>query len=181
MSEKASDMAWHQAKSDPEGVAASVTPAEAERSKDLDEGCEGDAVASGKLLRIKSIMALTGAGIDVSSASLSSLEGEDGWVGDEGDGGLSNEASRDEARDECCRRGEEESLEAKRCRLGEGESLEANPIRFGEGDLLEANPIRCGEGDLLEANPIRSGEREPLEARLRRFGEGESLERGLLL
>ena len=49
MSEKESDMAWHQAKSDPEGVAASVTPAEAERSKDLDEGWAGEAVASGKL------------------------------------------------------------------------------------------------------------------------------------
>ena len=101
MSEKESDMAWHQAKSDPEGVAASVTPAEAERSKDLDEGWEGDAVASGKLFRIKSIIALTGAGIDDSSASLSSLEGEDGWEGEDRDGGLSNESSRDEARDEC--------------------------------------------------------------------------------
>ena len=100
MSEKESDMAWHQAKSDPEGVAASVTPAEAKRSKDLDEGWEGDAVASGKLFRIKSIMALTGAGINDSSASLSSLEGEDGWVEDR-DGGLSSESSRDEARDEC--------------------------------------------------------------------------------
>ena len=153
-------MAWHQAKSDPEGVAAPVTPAEAERSKDLDEGCEGDAVASGKLLRIKSIMALTGAGIDVSSASLSSREGEEGWVGEDRDVGLSTEASRDEARDECCRRGEEESLDSKRCRLGEGESPEANPIRFGE-----------------EAKPL--GERESLEAR--HLGEGESLERGLLL
>ena len=101
MSEKASDMAWHQAKSDPVGVAASVTPAEAERSKDLDERWEGDAVASGKLLTIKSIMALTGAGIDDSSASLSSLEGEDGRVGEDRDGGLSYEASRDEAWDEC--------------------------------------------------------------------------------
>ena len=94
-------MAWHQAKSNPEGVAASVTPAEVERSKDLDEGWEGDAVASGKLLRIKSIMALTGAGIDDSSAYLSSLEGEDGWVGEDRDGGLSYDSSRDEARDEC--------------------------------------------------------------------------------
>ena len=94
-------MAWHQAKSDPEGIAASVTPAEAERSKDLDEGWEGDAWASGKLLRIKLIIALTGAGIEVSSASLSSLEGEDGWVGEDRDGGLSYESSRDEARDEC--------------------------------------------------------------------------------
>ena len=46
-------------------------------------------------------MALTGAGIDDSSASLSSLEGEDGWVGEDRNGGLSNESSRDEARDEC--------------------------------------------------------------------------------
>ena len=76
MSENESDMAWHQAKSDPEGVAASVTPAEVERSKDLDEGWAGEAVASGKLCKMKSIMALTGAGIEVSSASLSSLEGE---------------------------------------------------------------------------------------------------------
>ena len=42
VSEKESNMAWHQAKSDPEGVAASVTPAEAERSKDLEEGWEGE-------------------------------------------------------------------------------------------------------------------------------------------
>ena len=94
-------MAWHQAKSDPEGIAASVTPAEAESSKDLDEGWEGDACPSGKLLRIKSIIALTGAGIEVSSASLSSLEGEDGWLGEDRDGGVSYESSRDEARDEC--------------------------------------------------------------------------------
>ena len=93
-------MAWHQAKSDPRGIAASVTPAEAERSKDLDEGWEGDAWASGKLLRIKSIIALTGAGIEVSSASLSSLEGEDGRVGEDRDGGLPKESSPDEARDE---------------------------------------------------------------------------------
>ena len=46
-------------------------------------------------------MALTGAGIEDSSASLSSLEGEDGWVGEDRDGGLSYESSRDEARDEC--------------------------------------------------------------------------------
>ena len=58
-------------------------------------------MASGKLLRIKSIIALTGAGIEVSSASLSSLEGEDGWAGEDRDGGLSYESSRDEARDEC--------------------------------------------------------------------------------
>ena len=83
------DMTWHQAKSDPEGVAASVTPAEAERSKDLDEGWAGEAVASGKLRKMKSIMALTGAGIEVSSASLSTLEGEEGWVGEDREWGLS--------------------------------------------------------------------------------------------
>ena len=94
-------MAWHQAKSDPEGIAASVTPAYAERSKDLNEGWEGDACASGKLLSINSIIALTGAGIEASSASLSSLEGEDGRVGEDRDGGLSKESSPDEARDEC--------------------------------------------------------------------------------
>ena len=93
MSEKASDKAWHHAKSDPGGIA--------ERSKDLDEGREGEAWASGKLLRIKSIIALTGAGIEDSSASLSSLEGEDGRVGENRDGGLSKEPSPDEARDEC--------------------------------------------------------------------------------
>ena len=49
MSENESDMAWHQGKSDPEGVAESVTPAEGERSKDLDEGWAGKAVASRKL------------------------------------------------------------------------------------------------------------------------------------
>ena len=52
-------------------------------------------------MRIKSIIALTGAGIDDSSTSLSSLEGEDGWVGEDRDGGLSKEPSPDEARDEC--------------------------------------------------------------------------------
>ena len=60
---------------------------------------------------------------------------KDGW--EKTDWGLSTEASRDEARDECCRRGESESLDSKRCRLGEGESLEANPIRLGE----EAKPL----------------------------------------
>ena len=81
-------------------------------------------------------------------------------MGEDRDWGLSREASRDEARDECCRRGESESLDSKRCRLGEGEPLEANPIRLGE-----------------EAKPF--GERESLEER--GLGEGESLERGLLL
>ena len=109
---------------------------------------------------------------------------KDGWA-KTAIGGLSTEASRDEARDECCRRGESESLDSKCCRLGEGESPEANPIRLGEeakplgeresleerglgegeslerdlllqlGPASEANPIRFGEGDPLEANPIR--------------------------
>ena len=70
-------------------------------------------------------------------------------MGEDRDWGLSTEASRDkasrdEARDECCRRGESESLDAKRCRLGEGESLEANPIRLGE----EAKPF--GERESLD-------------------------------
>ena len=52
-------------------------------------------------LEDKSIIALTGAGIEDSSASLSSLEGEDGRVGEDRDGGLSKEPSPDEARDEC--------------------------------------------------------------------------------
>ena len=106
-------------------------------------------------------MALTGAGIDVSSASLSSREGEDGWVGEDRDGGLSNEASPDEARDECCRRGEEESLEAKRCRLGEGESLEANPIRFSEGDPLEV-PFAVERGSPLRRIPLSLERESPL-------------------
>ena len=65
------------------------------------EGWEGEAWASGKLLRMKSIIAQTGAGIEDSSASLSSLGGEDGRVGEDLDGGLSRESSPDEARDEC--------------------------------------------------------------------------------
>ena len=52
-------------------------------------------------MSINSIIALTGAGIEASSASLSSLEGEDGRVGEDRDGGLSKESSPDEARDEC--------------------------------------------------------------------------------
>ena len=52
-------------------------------------------------MRIKSIIALTGAGIEDSSASLSSLEGEDERVGEDRDGGLSKEPSPDEAWDEC--------------------------------------------------------------------------------
>ena len=54
-----------------------------------------------KLYRMKSIIARTGAGIEDPSASLSSLGGEDGWVGEDLDGGLSREPSPDEARDEC--------------------------------------------------------------------------------
>ena len=84
-----SDITWHQAKSDPEGVAASVTPTEAERSNDLDEGWAGEAVASGKLRMMKYTIALTVAGTEVSSASLSSLEGEEGWVGEDREWGLS--------------------------------------------------------------------------------------------
>ena len=71
-------MTWDQANSDPEGVAASVTPTEADRSNDLDDLWAGEAVASGKLLIMKSTMALTVAGMEVSSASFSSLEGEEG-------------------------------------------------------------------------------------------------------
>ena len=54
--------------------------------------------------------------MEESSGSLSSLEGEDGWAGEDRDGGLSKEASPEEARDE-------------RRRLGEGESPEANRRR----------------------------------------------------
>ena len=50
---------------------------------------------------MKSIIARTGAEMEESSGSLSSLEGEDGWAGEDRDGGLSNEASPEEARDEC--------------------------------------------------------------------------------
>ena len=65
-------------------------------------------------------------------------------MGEDSDWGLSTEASQDEARNECRRRGESESLDSKRCRLGEGESLEANPIRLG----TEAKPF--GERESLE-------------------------------
>ena len=65
-------------------------------------------------------------------------------MGEDRDWGLSTEASRDEARDECRCRRESESLDSKRCRLGEGESLEANPIRLG----TEAKPF--GERESLE-------------------------------
>ena len=89
MAVKESAITWHQAKSDPEGVAASVTPTEADRSNDLDEGWAGEAVASGKLFMMKSTIALTVAGTEVSSASFSSLEGEEGWVGEDREWGLS--------------------------------------------------------------------------------------------
>ena len=49
----------------------------------------------------KSITALTGAVKEDSSASLSSLEGEDGLVGEDREGGLSKGLSPDEALDEC--------------------------------------------------------------------------------
>ena len=82
-----SAITWHQAKSDPEGVAASVTPTEADRSNDLEEGWAGETVASGKLFMIKSTIALTVGGTEVSSASFSSREGE-GWVGEDREWGL---------------------------------------------------------------------------------------------
>ena len=84
-----SAITWHQAKSDPEGVAASVTPTEADRSNDLEEGWAGEAVASGKLFMMKSTIALTVGGTEVSSASFSSREGEEGWVGEDREWGLS--------------------------------------------------------------------------------------------
>ena len=110
VSRKESDITWDQANSDPEGVAGSVTPTEAERSNDLDDLWAGEAVASGKLLVMKSTMALTVAGMGISSASFSSLEGEAGWVGEDREWGLSCEGSRDEARDEWRGGGETESL-----------------------------------------------------------------------
>ena len=55
----------------------------------------------GSFLRIKSIIALTGAVKEDSSASLSSLEGEDGLVREDREWGLSKGLSLDEARDEC--------------------------------------------------------------------------------
>ena len=109
---KESAITWHQAKSDPEGVAASVTPTEADRSNDLEEGWTGEAVASGKLFMIKSTIAFTVGGTEVSSASFSSREGEEGWLGEDREWGLPWEGSRDEARDEWCWWGETESLDS---------------------------------------------------------------------
>ena len=99
MSEKASDITWDQPRSDPEGVAGSVTPTEAETSKDLEDFWAGEAMASGKFVLMNSTMALTVAGIGASSASFSSLEGEAGQ-GEDRESGLSCEGSLEEARDE---------------------------------------------------------------------------------
>ena len=110
VSKKESDITWDQANSDPEGVAGSVTPTEAERSNDLDDLWAGEAVASGKLLVMKSTMALTVAGMGISSASFSSLEGEARRVGEDREWGLSCEGSHEEARDEWRGGGETESL-----------------------------------------------------------------------
>ena len=52
-------------------------------------------------MRIKSIIALTWAVKEDSSASISPLEGEDGLVGEDREWGLSKGLSPDEARDEC--------------------------------------------------------------------------------
>ena len=105
MSKNASDITWDQPRSDPEGVAGSVTPTEAERSKDLEDFWAGEAMASGKLVLINSTMA----GMGASSASLSSLEGEAGR-GEDREWGLSCEGSHEEARDEWRGGGETESL-----------------------------------------------------------------------
>ena len=110
VSRKESDITWDQANNDLEGVAGSVTPTEAKRSNDLDDLWAGEAVASGKLLVMKSTMALTVAGMGISSASFSSLEGEAGRVGEDREWGLSCEGSQDEARDEWRGGGETESL-----------------------------------------------------------------------
>ena len=88
MAVKESAITWYQAKSDPEGVAASVMPTEADRSNDLEEGWAGEAVASGKLFMIKSTIAFTVGGTEVSSASFSSREGEEGWLGEDREWGL---------------------------------------------------------------------------------------------
>ena len=109
MSKNASDITWDQPRSDPEGVAGSVTPTEAERSKDLEDFWAGEATASGKLVLINSTMALTVAGMGASSASFSSLEGEAGR-GEDREWGLSCEGSREEAQDEWRGGGETESL-----------------------------------------------------------------------
>ena len=99
MSEKESDITCDQPRSDPEGVAGSVTPTEAETSKDLEDFWAGEAMASGKFVLMNSTMALTVAGIGASSASFSSLEGE-AWRGEDRECGLSCEGSLEEARDE---------------------------------------------------------------------------------
>ena len=95
MSEKESDITCDQPRCDPEGVTGSVTPTEAETSKDLEDFWAGEAMASGKLVLMNSTMA----GIGASSASFSSLEGE-AWRGEDRECGLSCEGSLEEVRDE---------------------------------------------------------------------------------
>ena len=60
-----------------------MAPTEADRSNDLEDGWDGEAVASGKLFMIKLTIALTVGGTEVSSASFSSREGEEGWLGED--------------------------------------------------------------------------------------------------
>ena len=79
-------------------------------------------------MRIKSIIALTGAVKEDSSASLSPLEGKmDGR-----------------------RRLQMGSLKGDI--LGEGDPLEANPIRCREGEPLGVNPIHLEKGTPLKRN-----------------------------
>ena len=78
VSVKESERAWDQDKSEPGGIATSATPAVADKSKDLDDGWEREALDSGKVWRKKSTIARTGAEMEESSGSLSSLEGEEG-------------------------------------------------------------------------------------------------------
>ena len=89
VSVKESERAWDQDKSEPGGIATSATPAVADKSKDLDDGWEGEARDSGKVWRMKSTIAQTGAEMEGSSGSLSSLEGEEGGAGEDSDGGPS--------------------------------------------------------------------------------------------
>ena len=129
-----------------------MAPTEADRSNDLEDGWAGEAVASGKHFMMKLTIALTVGGAEVSSASLSSREGEEGWLGEDLEWGLPWEPLF----------GEEASLEE--CGLGECDSLErglleelgpasgANPIRLGEDDPFEAKRLWGDEGDRREAN-----------------------------
>ena len=77
---------------------------------------------------MKSTIARTGAEMEGSSGSLSSLEGEEGGAGEDRDGDSPKYSSSEEARDE-------------RRRLGEGESPEANRRRWPV-QSLEANRLR---------------------------------------